>query len=100
MPIKRAYAKSRNHGKVWSRLISMAIDAVREYDAPLSDSGWKNLLSKELEIDIETSTRLFEELITKGVLSFVRLKGKRTIYINDRTPDFKKYSWSGDLQYG
>lgn len=98
MPIKRKYAKKKNDN--WNLIISIAIDAVREFSKPLSDLGWKNFLSKELELDIETSTRIFEELVSEGILSFTRLKGKRTIYINDRTPDYKKYSWSGDLHYG
>jgi len=94
MPIKRSLAKQF---KTWDKVISLAIDSVREIDQPLTDRGWKNLISRELEIDIETSTRIFEQLVENGVLNFVRTRGKKTIYINDRTPEFKKYMWSGDI---
>jgi hypothetical protein len=96
MPIKRKLAKEFN---TWNRIIFMARDSVRIIQQPLTDQGWKNLISKELEIDIETSTRIFEELVEKGVLIFTRTRANRAIYINDRTPEFKRYMWSGDLEY-
>lgn len=96
MPIKRKFAKQF---EVWDIIVSLARDAVRELRQPLTSNGWKHLISRELEIDIETSIRIFEELVENGVLSFVRTRGKKAIYINDRTPEFKKYMWSGDLHY-
>ncbi len=77
----------------------MAKDNVRLIKQPLSDKGWKNLISRELEIDIETSIIIFEQLIVDGVLIFTRTKNKKSIYINDRTPEFKKYMWSGNIDY-
>ena len=94
MPIKRKLAKEFD---TWKRIISLGRDAVRLIQQPLSDQGWKSLISKELEIDIETCTRIFEDLVTEGILIFTRMHAKRAIYINDRTPEFKKYMWSGDL---
>jgi len=85
MPIKRKLAKQFD---TWSRVVTMARDSVRLIKQPLSDKGWCNLISKEVETDMEMSTRIFEELITK-----------RVIYMNDRTPEFKRYTWSGDLEY-
>ena len=96
MPIKRKLAKQFN---TWDRMVSLGVDAVRLIQYPLSNQGWNNLISKELEIDIETSVRIFEELVTKGVLIFTRMRQARAIYINDRTPDYKRYMWSSDLQY-
>ena len=96
MPIKRKLAKDFN---TWDRIMSMATEAVRTIQQPLSSQGWENLLSKTLEIDLETSVRIFEELVTRGTLIFTRIKGKRSIYINDRTPEFKRYMWFGDLRY-
>jgi len=96
MPIKRKLAKQFD---TWSRVVTMARDSVRLIKQPLSDKGWCNLISKEVEIDMEMSTRIFEELITNGVLIFIRMRGKRVIYMNDRTPEFKRYTWSGDLEY-
>lgn len=94
MPIKRKLAKEFD---TWKRIVSLGRDAVRLIQHPLSDQGWENLISKELEIDIETSTHVFEDLVTEGVLIFTRTHAKRAIYINDRTPEFKKYMWSGDI---
>ncbi len=96
MPIKRKLAKEFD---TWKRIVSLGRDAVRLIQYPLSDQGWENLISKELEIDIETSIRIFEELVTEGILIFTRMRAKRAIYINDRTPEFKRYMWSGDLKY-
>lgn len=96
MPIKRKLVKEFN---TWDRIMSMATDAVRSIQQPLSNQGWHNLISKKIEVDMEMTSRIFEELITNGVLIFIRMKGNRVIYINDRTPEFKKYMWSGDLQY-
>ena len=96
MPIKRKLAKDFN---TWDRIISMAIEAVRTIQQPLSSKGWENLLSKTLEIDLETSISIFEELVTRGILIFTRIRGKRSIYINDRTPEFKRYMWFGDLHH-
>ncbi len=97
MPIKRKLAKQFD---TWERIVIMARDAVRLIQQPLSQQGWFNLISKELEIDIEMSSRIFEELITNGVLIFTRMKNNRAIYINDRTPEFKRYMWYGDIEYG
>lgn len=97
MPIKRKLAKEIDDD--WNIVFSLAKNVVREVEQPLSDSGWKLLISREIEIDIEITTRVFEKLIEEGVLSFVRKRGKRTIYVNDRTPEFKRYMWSGDLNY-
>lgn len=94
MPIKRKLAKQFN---TWDRIISMSKEAVRIIQQPLTDKGWKHLISRELELDIEISVRIFEELITNGVLIFTRMKGKRAIYISDRTPEFKRYIWSGAI---
>ena len=94
MPIKRKLAKEFDTQK---RIVSLGRDAVRRIQQPLSDQGWKSLISKELEIDIETSTSIFEDLVTEGILIFTRMHAKRAIYINDRTPEFKKYMWSGDI---
>ena len=96
MPIKRKLVKEFD---TWKRIVSLGKDAVRFIQYPLSDQGWKNLISKELEIDIETSIRIFEELVTEGILIFTRMRVNRPIYINDRTPEFKRYMWSGDLKY-
>ncbi len=96
MPIKRKLAKEFD---IWKRIVFLGRNAVRLIQQPLSDQGWKNLISKELEIDIETSTHVFEDLITEGVLIFTRMHAKRAIYINDRTPEFKRYMWSGDLNF-
>ena len=94
MPIKRKLVKQFD---TWERVVSMARDSVRLIQQPLSDKGWCNLISKEIEIDMEMASRIFEELITNGVLIFTRMRRNRAIYINDRTPEFKKYMWSGDL---
>ncbi len=94
MPIKRKLAKQF---ETWDIIVSMSRDSVRKIQQPLTNQGWTNLISRELEIDIETSTRIFEELIIKGILIFTRMRGKKAIYINDRTPEFKRYMWSGDL---
>lgn len=88
MPIKRRLAKEFN---TWDRIISMAIEAIRIIHSPLSDEGWKHLISKELEIDLSTAGRVFEELITRNNLIFTRIRGKRSIYINDRTPESRRY---------
>lgn len=94
MPIKRKLAKQFN---TWDRIVSMARESVRIIQQPLTDQGWKNLISSELEIDIETADSIFEKLIVEGILIFTRMKSKKAIYINDRTPEFKRYMWSGDI---
>ncbi len=94
MPIKRKLAKQFN---TWDRVVSMARESIRIIQQPLTDQGWKNLISSELEIDIETANSIFEKLIIEGTLIFTRMKGKKAIYINDRTPEFKRYMWSGDI---
>ncbi len=94
MPIKRNLI---NQFDTWDRILSMAKDTIRLIQQPSTDLGWKNLIAKDLEIDIDTATRVIETLIEEGVLIFTRMRGKKAIYINDRTPEFKRYMWSGDI---
>ncbi len=94
MPIKRKQTKQFD---TWDRIFSMGRDAVRLLQQPLTNQGWINYIAKEIEIGIENSTVIFEALVTDGTLIFVRMKSNEAIYINDRTPEFKRYMWSGDI---
>lgn len=94
MPIKR---KQINQFDTWDRILSMAKDTIRLIQQPLTDLGWKNLIAKDLDIDIDTATHVIETLIEEGVLIFTRMRSNKAIYINDRTPEFKRYMWSDDI---
>ena len=94
MTIKRNLVKQ---SIVWYTIISMCIDAVRLLQQPLTNKGWINYIAKEIEIGIENSTIIFEALVTEGVLIFTRMMANKAIYINDRTPEFKRYMWFDDV---
>ena len=94
MPIKRKLAKQFNG---WDTLVSISRDAIRLVQQPLTSHGWINLISRELEIDIEMANNIFLELLGDDLFLFVRMVDKKPIYINDRTPEFKRYMWFGDI---
>ena len=73
------------------RLSTMAIECIRLIKRPFTYNGWINIVSRKLEIDIDKSTGLVDELINFEYLLFTRIIGKQNIYASDRTPEYFRW---------
>lgn len=97
MPIPRKYATNDHDAS--ERIYEFAVEEVREMKVPLSDNGWKNYISRKMQIDKKMAERLFDRMIEEGILSHTRIQRKKALYVSDTTPDYRRYMWSGNSVY-